>query len=108
MGQPSWSNSVDQLLETAWEAVAIAYPRFPHSCTVWHPLPGSWAHVLVEKAPGLDNSKRPNPSSTWPLENNKFSWSITPIFFNPAVRRIKELVDYGELGDLYYVDSISH
>jgi predicted dehydrogenase len=26
--------------------------------------------------------------------------------FNPAVRRIKELVDYGELGDLYYVDSI--
>jgi predicted dehydrogenase len=26
--------------------------------------------------------------------------------FNPAVRRIKELVESGELGDLYYVDSI--
>ncbi len=96
--------SVDELLETGIEAVAIATPVSSHHALASRCLEAG-LHVLVEKP--LAATTQDAQSLVDLAERKQRILMVDHTYlFNPAVRRIKELVEYGELGDLYYVDSI--
>jgi predicted dehydrogenase len=97
-------SSLDQLLELPLDAVAIATPVSSHfplakrcieqGLHVWveKPLAGSVAEAkaLVELA----------------QRHQRVLMVDHTYLFTNAVRKIQELVEYGELGDLYFVDSV--
>jgi predicted dehydrogenase len=103
-GQLPLVDSLDRLLELPLDAVAIATPVSTH-----YPLASrcleAGLHVLVEK---------PLTATVWEAEalidlaerHGRVLMIDHTYMFNNAVRRIKELVEFGELGDLYYIDSI--
>ena len=103
-GQLPLVDSLDRLLELPLDAVAIATPVSTH-----YPLASrcleAGLHVLVEK---------PLTATVWEAEalidlaerHGRVLMVDHTYMFNNAVRRIKELVEFGELGDLYYIDSI--
>jgi predicted dehydrogenase len=97
-------SSVDQLLETGIEAVAIATPVSSHHALATRCLEAG-LHVLVEK-PLAATALEAQALVDLAERKQRVLMVDHTYLFNPAVRRIKELVEYGELGDLYYVDSI--
>jgi predicted dehydrogenase len=97
-------SSVDQLLETGIEAVAIATPVSTHYSLATRCLEAG-LHVLVEK-PLASTTQEAQSLVDLAARKQRVLMVDHTYLFNPAVRRIKELVESGELGDLYYVDSI--
>jgi predicted dehydrogenase len=97
-------SSVNQLLELPLDAVAIATPVSTH-----YPLASrcleTGMHVLVEKP--LAGSAHEAAALVQLAARHKRILMVdhTYLFSNP-VRRIKELVENDELGELYYVDSV--
>ena len=97
-------DSLDRLLELPLDAVAIATPVSTHYSLASRCLEAG-LHVLVEK---------PLTATVWEAEalidlaerHDRVLMVDHTYLFNNAVRRIKELVESGELGDLYYIDSI--
>jgi predicted dehydrogenase len=92
------------LANPAVEAVAIATPVATHA-----PLTGAalraGKHVLVEKPLSVSQSEAKG------LVHLAAARSLTlmvdhTFLYSPAVRRIKNIVDTGELGDIYYIDSV--
>jgi predicted dehydrogenase len=96
--------SVDELLDLNLDAVAIATPVTTH-----HPLAArcleAGLHVLVEK-PLASTVQEARALVALAERCGRVLMVDHTYLFHNAVRRIKELVEYGELGDLYYVDSI--
>jgi predicted dehydrogenase len=96
--------SLDELLELGLDAVAIATPVSTH-----YPLASrcleAGLHVLVEKP--LASSSREAEALVELADRRERVLMVdhTYLFSNP-VRRIREFVASGELGDLYYVDSV--
>jgi predicted dehydrogenase len=96
--------SLDQLLELPLDAVAIATPVSTHYLLAKRCLEAG-LHVLVEKP--LAATVREGQSLLMLAGRCQRVLMVDHTYlFSNAVRRIKELVDEGELGDLYYVDSI--
>jgi predicted dehydrogenase len=96
--------SLDEFLELPLQAVAIATPVSTHFPLAKRCLEAG-RHVLVEKplaANGRDGQELVDLAAR---VGRVLMVDHTYLFSNP-IRRIKELVDAGELGDLYYVDSI--
>jgi predicted dehydrogenase len=96
--------SLDELLGLPLDAVAIATPVSTH-----HPLAErcleAGKHVLVEKP--LAATVQEARALVELAERRGLVLMVDHTYlFNGAVRRIKELVEHGELGELYYVDSI--
>ncbi len=96
--------SVDALLELKLDAVAIATPVSTH-----HPLATrcleAGLHVLVEKP--LASSVREAQELVALAERVGRVLMVDHTYvFHSAVRRIKEIVESGDLGELYYVDSV--
>ena len=96
--------SLDELLEVPLDAVAIATPVTTH-----HPLAErcleAGLHVLIEKPLAA------SVEEAWALveladRHQRILMVDHTYLFNNSVRKIKELIEYGELGDLYYIDSI--
>src|SRR5262245_43220988 len=97
-------SSFDEFLDLPLEAVAIATPVATHFALAERCLEAG-LHVVVEK-----------PLAASPLAASQLVVLVArkgrvlmvdhAYLFSNAVRRIKELVDAGELGDLYYVDSV--
>jgi predicted dehydrogenase len=96
--------SIDQLLELPIQAVAIATPVSTHFELAARCLEAG-LHVLVEK-PLAATTYEAQDLVELAERHRRILMVDHTYLFNNAVRRIKDLVEYGELGDLYYIDSI--
>src|SRR5262249_6683800 len=96
--------SVDELLELPLEAVAIATPVSTHFPLARRCLEAS-KHVWVEKPLTSSVSQARTLIDVAARCGRVLMVDHTYLFTN-AVRRIKELIEHDELGELYYVDSV--
>lgn len=96
--------SVDQLLELPIQAVAIATPVSTHFQIASRCLEAG-LDVLVEK-PLAATTHEARALVELARERGRVLMVDHTYLFNNSVRRIKELVEHGELGDLYYIDSV--
>jgi predicted dehydrogenase len=96
--------SLDQLLELPLDAVAIATPVSTHYALAKRCLEAG-LHVLIEKPLTATVHEAESLIALAERHGRVLMVDHTYLFGNP-VRRIKELVEGGELGDLYYVDSV--
>ncbi|MFO0891114.1 MAG: Gfo/Idh/MocA family oxidoreductase [Isosphaeraceae bacterium] len=104
LGQVRGVGSLDELLELPLDAVAIATPVSTHYELATRCLDAG-LHVLVEKP--LAGSVREAQALVAQAERLGLVLMVDHTYlFSNAVRRIKELIDEGALGELYYVDSI--
>ncbi|MGD9782169.1 MAG: Gfo/Idh/MocA family protein [Kiritimatiellia bacterium] len=98
------ANHRELLEDPGIDAVAIATPVSTHYELALQALQAG-KHVLVEKpfTATVEQGQRLIEEA----ERRKLTLMVDHTFlFTPAVRKIKELVDAGELGQLYYYDSV--
>jgi predicted dehydrogenase len=95
----------DALLDDpAVEAVAIATPVATHAPLAAAALRAG-KHVLVEKP--LATSERQAEELVRLAERSRLTLMVDHTFlYSSPIRKAKELIDGGELGDVYYVDSV--
>jgi predicted dehydrogenase len=86
------------------DAIVIATPVFTHYELVRKALERK-KHVLVEK-PMCATVKEAHNLINIARKNNKLLMVDHTFLYTSSVRKIKELVSNGELGDLYYFDSV--
>ncbi len=86
------------------DAVAIATPVFTHYKLAKEVL-GSGKHVLVEK-PLTSTSEEAQELIESSEKRGKILMVDHPFIYTSAVRRMKEIVDSGELGKILYFDSM--
>jgi predicted dehydrogenase len=98
------TGSLEQLLEQPIQAVAIATPVSTHFSLAERCLEAG-LHVLVEK-PMASTVHEAQVLIDLASRQQRVLMVDHTYLFNNSVRRIKELVELEELGDLYYVDSI--
>jgi len=96
--------SLDELLALRLDAVAIATPVSTHYLLAERCL-SAGLHVLVEK-PLASSVPESRALIELAARNRRVLMVDHTYLFSNAVRRIKEIVDAGELGELYYVDSV--
>jgi predicted dehydrogenase len=96
--------SLDELLALRLDAVAIATPVSTHYPLAERCL-NAGLHVLVEK-PLASSVPEARALIELAARNRRVLMVDHTYLFSNAVRRIKEIVDAGELGELYYVDSV--
>lgn len=96
--------TVDELLELPIQAVAIATPVSTHFPLAQRCL-NAGKHVWVEKPLAASATEARAMIDLAERCQRVLMVDHTYLFTN-AVRRIKELIEYDELGDLYYVDSV--
>jgi predicted dehydrogenase len=96
--------SLDQLLELPLDAVAVATPVSSHHALASRCLEAG-LHVLVEKPLAATVPEASDLVALAARRGRVLMVDHTYLFSN-AVRRIKEVLDAGDLGELYYVDSI--
>ena len=97
--------SADELIHAAdIDAVAIATPVATHAALALSALKAG-KHVLVEKP--LAASVAEAEAVVAEAERRGLTLLVDHTFvYTPAVRRIRSLIDEGELGDIYYYDSV--
>jgi predicted dehydrogenase len=103
-GSAKLLNSLDAFLEMPIQAVAIATPVSTHYSLAARCLEAGM-HVMVEKPLAATVPEAVSLVKLAEKQQRVLMVDHTYLF-NPAVRRIKELVDQGELGDLQYIDSV--
>jgi predicted dehydrogenase len=92
------------LANPAVEAVSVATPVGTHARLAAAALEAG-KHVLVEKP--LATSVKEAELLVRLAEKCRRVLMVDHTFiYSPAIRKIKELIDAGELGDIYYVDSV--
>jgi predicted dehydrogenase len=96
--------SLDQLLDLPIEAVAIATPVSTHFPLAARCLEAG-KHVLVEK-PLAATVHEAQKLIDLAAAHQRVLMVDHTYLFSSAIQRIKELIEYDELGELYYVDSI--
>jgi predicted dehydrogenase len=96
--------SLDQLLEMRLDAVAIATPVSTHFPVAQRCLEAG-KHVWVEKPLAASVSEARAMIDLAERCGRVLMVDHTYLFTN-GVRRIKELIEHDELGELYYVDSV--
>jgi predicted dehydrogenase len=97
-------SSVDALLDLKLDAVAIATPVSTHFLLAARCLEAG-LHVMVEK-PLAATAAEAQALVNLADRTGRVLMVDHTYLFTHAVRKIRELVDGGELGDLYYVDSV--
>ncbi len=98
------TTSLDEFLALPIKAVAIATPVSSHFPLAVRCLEAGM-HVLVEK-PLTATVEQAEALLELASQRQRVLMVDHTYLFNPAVRRIKELVDQGELGELNYIDSV--
>jgi predicted dehydrogenase len=96
--------SLDQLLQIPLDAVAIATPVSTHAPIAQRCLEAG-LHVLMEKPLAANTAEAEQLVALAGRQQRVLMVDHTYLFSNP-VRQIKALVESGELGELYYVDSV--
>jgi predicted dehydrogenase len=92
------------LADPAVEAVAIATPVATHASLATAALRAG-KHVLVEKPLAL--SARDAEDLVGLAERTGLTLMVDHTFiYSSPIRKIKELIDTGELGEIYYLDSV--
>ncbi len=86
------------------EAIAISTPTSGHFPIAKRALDAG-KHVLVEK-PMTDNYKDGKILVDLAAEKGLTLMTDHTFIYTGAVRKIKELIDAGEIGDIYYFDSV--
>lgn len=103
--QARLTQNVDEILrDPQIEAVAIATPVGTHASLTLAALEAG-KHVLVEK-PLADNTRDAEKMVLRAKELGRTLMVDHIFIYSPAIRKIKSLVDSGELGDIYYIDSV--
>jgi len=87
----------------AIDAIAVVTPVWTHFELAKAALQN--ASTYLSKTVHLDAATSRGGSSSWRIARDSRSWWITRFLFSGAVRKIRQLVDDGTLGDLYYFDS---
>ncbi|WP_374338673.1 Gfo/Idh/MocA family protein [Leeia sp.] len=96
---------VEALLQRAdLDAVVIATPASTHFELAMRALKAG-KHVLVEK-PLTETSEQAQQLVAMARQQQRLLMVDHTFIFTPAVQRIKQLMDAGELGDAYYYDSV--
>jgi predicted dehydrogenase len=98
------ASSLDQLLELPLDAAVIATPVSTHFPIAQRCLEAG-LHVLVEK-PLASQVHEAEALIELADRQQRILMVDHTYVFNNAVRKIKELIEYGDLGELYYIDSI--
>jgi predicted dehydrogenase len=96
--------SVNELLELPIDAAAVATPVSTHFPITMQCLEAG-KDVLVEK-PLAGTVREAQALTDRAAKLGRVLMVDHTYLFNNAVRRMKQLVDSGELGDLHYVDSV--
>lgn len=96
--------TLEELLDARLDAVTIATPVATHFPLAKQCLEAG-LHVLVEK-PLADSVEHAEALLRVAEASQRVLMVDHTYLFNAAVRRIKQIVDNDELGELYYVDSI--
>jgi predicted dehydrogenase len=96
--------SLDALLELPIDAVAIATPVSTHFPLAARCLQAG-KHVLVEK-PLAATATEAQTLIELAADHDRVLMVDHTYLYSNAVRRIKEIVENDELGELYYVDSV--
>jgi predicted dehydrogenase len=96
--------SVDELLELPLDAVAIATPVSTHFPLAMRCLEAG-KDVLVEK-PLAGSTREAQLLTDRAAKLGRVLMVDHTYLFSNAVRRMKQLVESGELGELHYVDSV--
>jgi predicted dehydrogenase len=96
--------TVDEFLQHPLDAVAIATPVSSHFELAKRCLEAG-KHVLVEK-PLASTSEEAKALNDVAARVGKVLMVDHTYLFNPAIRKIRQIVDSGELGEIYYVDSV--
>jgi predicted dehydrogenase len=92
------------LADDAIEAVAIATPPRTHGPLARAAL-RSGKHVLIEKPMAVSLAEAEELVDL--AERSGLTLMVDHTFlYSPAVRKVKQLIDSGELGQIYYVDSV--
>src|SRR5947209_11688794 len=99
-GHLRFVNSVDQLLELGVQAVAIATPVSTHFPIAQKCLEAG-LHVMVEK-PLAGTAREAQLLTELAARKGRVLMVDHTYLFTGAVKKIKELVQAGELGELYY------
>jgi predicted dehydrogenase len=90
--------------DPAVEAVAVATPVATHAPLAAAALRAG-KHVLVEKP--MATSEREAEELVRLAERNRLTLMVDHTFiYSSPIRKVKELVDAGELGEIYYLDSV--
>ena len=101
---PHVFNEYEELFHS--DTVDVLYIATPHAfhkdLTIRAMKAGK--HVLCEKPMGV-NAKEVNEMVTTSKENKVFLMEALWSRFNPTIRKVKELVDNGTLGELKYVNA---
>src|SRR5262249_35932770 len=103
-GHLKLTSSFDEFLGQPLDAVAIATPVATHFALAERCL-NEGLHVVVEKplaATTLEAQKLVDLAQ----RKGRVLMVDHTYLFSTAIRRVKDLIDDGELGDLYYVDSV--
>jgi len=98
------TSSVDELLGVPLDAVAIATPVSTHFALAARCLEAG-LHVLIEK-PMAANAREAQALVDLAEGHRRVLMVDHTYLYGNPVRRIKECVEAGDLGELYYVDSI--
>ena len=97
------TKEVEDLLASDVEAVAICTPVSTHYPLAMDCLRAG-KHVLVEK-PLTRDSQEARQMIALGHEKNRRIMAGHTFVYNPAVRALKEIIDRGEIGEIYYVNS---
>ncbi len=97
-------STVDELLELPLDAVAIATPVSTHFPLAMRCLEAG-KHVLVEK-PLAASVREAQALTDRAAKLGRVLMVDHTYLFNNGVRRMKQIVESGELGELHYVDSV--
>ena len=99
------SADVDEILsDPAIDAVVLATPVFTHHDLAKRALEAN-KHVLVEKP--MSRTVEEAEELIKVAESNNLVLIVDHTFvYTGAVRRMKEIIDAGEMGELYYFDSV--
>ena len=93
--------NASEMLESDIDAVVIATPISTHFQLAWEAL-SRGKHVLVEK-PLADRSDKAEELVTLADRNGLTLMTGHTFIYNPAVVKVKELIDSGSLGEIYYI-----
>jgi predicted dehydrogenase len=92
------------LADDAVEAVAIATPPRTHGPLGKAALQAG-KHVLIEKPMATSLAQAEELLALAEAAGRTLLIDHT-FLYSPAIRKVKELIDAGELGDVYYIDSV--
>jgi predicted dehydrogenase len=91
----------DLLLDEALDAIVVATPVPTHYELAWAALAAD-KHVLID-APATETSEQSDTLADVAADRARRLTVVQPLLFHPGMQKLKELIDLGRLGELYYL-----